>query len=262
MSKFTRDISQEFVRRYWPESTDEPKHERLRRAFANAIAEGYWTTGMRLPTEVELVSLTPCSLGTVQRALRALSSEGLIERRRGSGSIVADTGPRLSDPWHMRFLDPNSSNASYLSIETRVVCRTELDHYGPWSLPIRQGEESVVKIDRIFTIDGKIDVYAEFFAISSKYPELLTLKEIQLSGVNLKTLIANHHHAPVHKVRQRLRFEKPPAHVAKHGAYAPDLPIPVLNVVAFAVDGEPSYYQDFYLPLIEFELDLGFSTRL
>ena len=75
----------EFLKRYWPQQDDLPKHERLRQAITASIADGYWVAGARLPTESEWAAETPCSLGTVQRALRSLVDDGLILRRRGRG---------------------------------------------------------------------------------------------------------------------------------------------------------------------------------
>ena len=80
----------EFLRRYWASQEDIPKHERLRQAITASIADGYWEPGARLPTESEWAAATPCSLGTVQRALRNLVNDGLIDRRRGSGTTVQD----------------------------------------------------------------------------------------------------------------------------------------------------------------------------
>lgn len=47
--------------------------------------------GQRLPTEMELMSDWNVSRQTVRQALSVLLSEGLIEKRQGSGTYVADT---------------------------------------------------------------------------------------------------------------------------------------------------------------------------
>lgn len=65
-----------------------PKHERVRRTLADAIASGQYEPGQRLPSESELVKTFGASRPTVNRALRELQLTGLIERRAGSGSYV------------------------------------------------------------------------------------------------------------------------------------------------------------------------------
>ncbi|MPS27388.1 MAG: UTRA domain-containing protein [Alcaligenaceae bacterium] len=54
------------------------------------IERGGWKPGVRLPSERALESQFGCARLTVRRALQELQAEGLIERRHGSGSYVAD----------------------------------------------------------------------------------------------------------------------------------------------------------------------------
>jgi GntR family histidine utilization transcriptional repressor len=62
-------------------------------ALRERIAKGGWEPGMKLPSERELVLEFGCARMTVHRALSDLEDEGLIERRRGSGSYVAELHP-------------------------------------------------------------------------------------------------------------------------------------------------------------------------
>lgn len=67
--------------------------EEVMASIRQRIAEGGWEPGMRLPSERELVQQFGCARMTVHRALRELEGEGLIERRQGSGSYVAELHP-------------------------------------------------------------------------------------------------------------------------------------------------------------------------
>lgn len=67
--------------------------EEVKASIRRRIAEGGWQPGMRLPSERELVQEFGCARMTVHRALRELEDEGLIERRQGSGSYVAELHP-------------------------------------------------------------------------------------------------------------------------------------------------------------------------
>src|SRR5438552_2353223 len=68
-------------------------YETVKAAIHQRIAEGGWQPGVRLPSERELVLQFGCARMTVHRALRELEAEGLIERRQGSGSYVAELHP-------------------------------------------------------------------------------------------------------------------------------------------------------------------------
>ena len=67
-----------------------PAHyARVKRHLLDGMARGDWPAGARLPSESELVAQFGLSRMTVNRALRELVQEGLIERVQGVGSFVA-----------------------------------------------------------------------------------------------------------------------------------------------------------------------------
>jgi len=66
-----------------------PLHERIRAGIESDILSGTLAPGTRLPVEHELMRLHGCSRMTVSKALSALASAGLIERRKRAGSFVA-----------------------------------------------------------------------------------------------------------------------------------------------------------------------------
>lgn len=65
-----------------------PLYRDLANTLRSAIADGTYATGDLLPTELELCSTHKVSRHTARDALRLLSEEGLIARKRGAGTIV------------------------------------------------------------------------------------------------------------------------------------------------------------------------------
>jgi DNA-binding LacI/PurR family transcriptional regulator len=72
---------------------ESPKHRDISRQLRTDIAAGRYTAGGRLPSEPQLVKQFGVSRPTVARALLDLQSEGLIERRAGSGTYVKAGAP-------------------------------------------------------------------------------------------------------------------------------------------------------------------------
>jgi len=62
------------------------------------IRSGELAPGDRVPSEPQLAREYEVSRDTAQRALATLAAEGLIIRRRGIGSIVADVQPLTEVP--------------------------------------------------------------------------------------------------------------------------------------------------------------------
>lgn len=66
-----------------------PLYQRLAQDLRSAIVSGEYGPGAQLPTELDLCATRGVSRHTAREALRILREEGLIERRRGAGTIVA-----------------------------------------------------------------------------------------------------------------------------------------------------------------------------
>ncbi len=70
-------------------ASDRPnKYKRIFEELQQAIAEGQYKEGQRIPSETQLSRTCGASRLTVARALKELEIRGLIERRPGSGSYV------------------------------------------------------------------------------------------------------------------------------------------------------------------------------
>jgi len=94
-------------------------YETVKNSIHQRIAEGGWQPGVRLPSERELVQQFGCARMTVHRALRELEAEGLIERRQGSGSYVAELHP-ISNLLQVRDIHDEIAERGHL--HTTRVC--------------------------------------------------------------------------------------------------------------------------------------------
>jgi GntR family transcriptional regulator, histidine utilization repressor len=63
--------------------------QRILSDITERIVSGDWPPGTRIPFEYELATEYRCSRMTVNKAMTQLARDGLIERRRRSGSFVA-----------------------------------------------------------------------------------------------------------------------------------------------------------------------------
>jgi GntR family transcriptional regulator len=69
-----------------------PLHAQLTAVLRSPVVDGAWPPGSQLPTEAELQERFGVSRSVVRQALHALTAEGLVQRGRGRGSIVAPRG--------------------------------------------------------------------------------------------------------------------------------------------------------------------------
>ena len=76
------------------ESTAPPRHlapyAQVKQHLKQQLAAGTWPPGVLMPSEAELVARFGVSRMTVNRALKELQAEGLIERVQGVGTFAAE----------------------------------------------------------------------------------------------------------------------------------------------------------------------------
>ena len=52
------------------------------------IREGFWESGVAIPSEIDLADEFGCARATVNRAMRELADEGYLDRRRKAGTFI------------------------------------------------------------------------------------------------------------------------------------------------------------------------------
>jgi GntR family transcriptional regulator len=100
-----------------------PLYRQLADRLRMAITDGTFPPGALLPTELELCTSHGVSRHTARDALRLLSDEGLIARKRGAGTLVIAANPQgpFSQNWG------EIGDILQYARDTRLIVQT----YGP-----------------------------------------------------------------------------------------------------------------------------------
>ena len=119
------------------------------------IDRGELPAGARLPSEPELAAELQVSRATLREALRAMELEGLLRRRQGSGTFVADH-PRMANSLDVNFGVTDAIRAAGM---TAGIARAR-----HWVEPASAGEaallelepgQDVLVVERVRTAEGK-----------------------------------------------------------------------------------------------------------
>ena len=225
-----------------PDRTGRPKYQRLADVLVDAIRQGVWRPGDRLPPEEELTSLTPFSLGTVQRALRDLSEQGLVVRQHGLGSFVADPPRELQDPWHCRFLDDDGQ--TLLPVFSQAVGRATVPARGPWTAHLGP-DADVMRLDRVIIVNDEFRIFSRFYGDRRMLRRLWEMPIDELNGANLKKVIVRQCQLPITEITHYVRTQKFDEEACARMAVAPGTSGLFMYAVARAGRERCVYYQEF-----------------
>lgn len=67
-----------------------PPYETVKLYLKDGLKKGRWRSGEKMPSESDLIGRFGVARMTVNRALKELESEGLVERRQGAGTFAAE----------------------------------------------------------------------------------------------------------------------------------------------------------------------------
>ncbi len=224
-----------------------PKYVQLREMLYNAIHAGHWRPGDKLPTETELTRLTPFSLGTVQRALRALVDEGLVVRSQGSGTFVAEGHSAIDAPLHLRFLGAEGE-PRYLPLFPKILSRRRVTERGAWSEWLGGKGNEIVRVDRRISVNGEFNVYSRFYFRADTFPEISAKPLEALEGMNLKQAVGSASNMPVTSVRERLVMVRFDDAICNALGVKPATKGMLLESAASAGRGNPVYFLESYIP--------------
>lgn len=84
-----------------------PLYKKICELLHREISAGHWLPGERLPVESKLAENLGVAIGTLRKALAQLETEGLLERRQGSGTYVkrAPSGNAIYQFFHLELPD-------------------------------------------------------------------------------------------------------------------------------------------------------------
>lgn len=220
----------------------EPKHRQLLRAIEQALVDGVWRPGERFPTETELQRALPFSLGTIQRAVQTLKDQGRLLRGRRRGTVIADPAPTLPDPLHLRFI---GEGGQVLAVSTQSLTRRRTVSRARWASGLAAPGQPLLRIDRVFSVDGRWPVGSRFYADPARFPALATRPARDLVGENFKLLLGREFGQPIASMDQAVQALRLPVSMARVLGAVDGLRV---DVLARSAEGTALYFQEIFVP--------------
>lgn len=236
-------------------SNDLPLHRQLTALLQHSIAEGSLPPGSHLPTEAALQEKFGVSRSVVRQALAALTAEGLIQRGRGRGSVVA---PLHEHHRHVQRMPGLSAQIS----TTAGPVSTEVLSLAPGT---DARAEAALGTNELLSLRRRRSVEGEAIALIQTWlplPLAGTLTANELTDASLHATLASRFGVPVTAGRRQIRA------IAASERLAGELSLPVgsplLLLEGTSLDDRGNaveYFSTWHrADRVVFDLDAGPST--
>lgn len=149
-----------------------PLYEKVKRHMSEAILVGEWQPGMVLPNETALAQGFGIAVGTVRRAMSDLVAEGLLSRRRKTGTVVTGRSPHHSMRFFFQYFRLHRADGSLVR-STSQMLGVDVVPATPEQaalLQIRSG--GVIKVRRIRLVDDKPVMHDHLVFAEERLPGL------------------------------------------------------------------------------------------
>lgn len=209
-----------------------PLYQQLMNRLKNDIVSGLYPAGARIPSEQLLCETYGVSRVTVRKAMLDLVQEGLLVRRQGKGTFVADERIQRNLQQVTSFSDAcrlmgHTAGAQLISAELVPASAEDVEKLN------LKDETSVVEICRLRLCDGE-PVMLESNRFPQRYDFLLQEK----ANGSLYELLAQHCIMPASALHDiSLGYATPS--VSRHLSCSPGDALLLLDELVFNQHGEP-----------------------
>ena len=218
------------------------KYELVANDIRQKIETGEYLPNKQLPSTEELCDLYEVSKTTINKAMDALTNQGLVSRRRGAGTYVLDV---VKEPLDARTVDLSSQMAGFTAehgserVGTRVIDFTVAHPDKRIASLLRmEADEFAYRIVRVRTLDGEPHVI-EYTHMPINVIPNLRLRDVETS---IYGFIRNDLGLVISSAHRTIRAVLPSHQEMECLSVSKTTPLLEVEQVGFLGDGTPFEY--------------------
>lgn len=157
-----------------------PLYEHVKRQISEAILLSTWPPGSVLPSEIALAGRYGVAVGTVRRALAELTAEGMLVRRRKTGTMVTGRTPHHTLRYFFEYFRLHGADGSLLRSRPTIlsVASARADATEAERLGIAE-DAAIIRIHRLRSVEKQPVMHERFALVQERVPGFpLTAGEI------------------------------------------------------------------------------------
>ncbi len=156
-----------------------PLYEVVKHYISEAILVGTWTPGMVLPAENVLATNFGVSVGTVRKALAELTAEGMLMRRRKTGTVVTGWAPLHNLRYFFQYFRLHDKDGTLIKSSTRLLNyeRGEATQSEADKLQLTPGA-AVIRLHRLRVVSGINAMHEIMVLPAARLPDFPAADEV------------------------------------------------------------------------------------
>lgn len=133
-----------------------PLYQVVKQQITDAVMLGRWPPGMVLPNEIALAAQFGVAVGTLRRALADLTAEGLLARRRKTGTVVTGRTPQHSLRFLFKYFRLHGKDGALQESQSRNLSLERGPATEDERRQLQMGEDAeVIRFLRLRCVDGR-----------------------------------------------------------------------------------------------------------
>jgi GntR family transcriptional regulator len=213
-----------------------PLYKEVKRVLTHSLSQGEWRPGEALPSEAKLAQRYGVSIGTLRKAIDELVAEGVVLRRQGSGTYVAQHGAsRLM--FHFFHVVPRGGEKQYPDTTTLAFRRGRAEAAEAAKLQLATGDP-VLRVRNLLALGGKPVILDDLVLPQRLFPDL-TEKILTGRDNTIYHLYQTRYGINVLRTSERLSAALADAETAKLLNLKKGAPLLEINRVAFTYHSAP-----------------------
>ncbi len=215
----------------------QPLYAQVRAALVERLISKVWSPGSMLPSEFRIAEELGVSQGTVRKALDEMAASGLLVRKQGRGTFVAEAADNEVLFRFYRLVPNGQDGLSAKGFPESIFLERKRARANSREQTIFQigGTETVWRLQRIRSVNAEPVLWEELVLPSSSFPDI---EQVDPLPNNIYQLYSSRFGIIVAHVHEELRAVNASAAVAGHLGIAEGTALLEIDRRAVALDGQ------------------------
>jgi GntR family transcriptional regulator len=212
-------------------------YQEVKQKITEDLVRGRYRMGQALPAEKDLAKELDVSIGTLRKAVDELVAEGIVIRRQGRGTYIAEHDAKRLLYYFFHVVRWDSDKKTYPRVETASFESGQANKEESLMLAIKEGAPIWRIVTRLYLEDECVMI--DHIALDKKRFKKLTRSEFDKRKGSIYQLYQMHYGQSVVKTNERLRAGLAGRQMSTWLKLKPESPVLHIRRVALDIQDKP-----------------------